>query len=103
MPPQTWWRELTELDEKLLGGGSDFVEAARLLELREAIIQSLSATAETSEELDELMARNRRLTEWLLHYRRVALIESAALDQHLRFLERAGEPILIGAQFEAIG
>jgi hypothetical protein len=103
MKRQEKWKHLTEIDEKLLGGGTDFTEAHDLLDRREAAIRDLSASAESPEELDDLMARNRRLTEWMLHQRRVTLIEAAAVEQHLRFLERSGEAVSTGERFVALG
>lgn len=103
MSQRAKWEQLTSLDEALLGCGDNFIEAERLLGCRAALIRDLSASAESHEELDELMARNARLTEWLLHHRRVTLIESAAVDQHLRFLERSGEPVSTGERLVALG
>jgi hypothetical protein len=103
MKRQEMWNDLTEIDERLLGSGTDFTEAHSLLDRRDAVIRDLSASAESPEERDELIARNRRLTEWMLHQRRVTLIEAAAVEQHLRFLERSREAVSTGERFVALG
>jgi len=87
------WEELAALDETLLGGHPDLAEADRLVDRRMELVRKLSAQAESATDLAELEASNRRLMDWLHHCRRVALIESAAIEQHLRFLLAAsGQP-----------
>lgn len=103
MNGQTDWETLAVLDQAILSGDTASVEADGLFDRRGELVAKIAEAAKSADELDELAARNRRITEWLLHCRRVALIESAALDQHLRFLERAGEPPTADRAIEVLG
>ena len=97
------WRELADLDATLLGEITDLVAAGPLLDQRSELLRKIAAETVSTDDLDELDARNRRLTEWLLHWRRVALIEATALDQHLRFLSVARELPGDPASLEVLG
>lgn len=95
--------ELAALDEKLLEGHVDLDAADRLLDRRMELVRGLCAQAQSVDELAELEVKNRRLTEWLFHRRRVTLIESAAIEQHHRFLAAAGEQREVQASLEVLG
>lgn len=81
------WAELESLDLALESAAPDQAEAiTTLLDRRELAIASIARMAASLDELDELASRHRRVTEKFLHWRRVALVDLAQLDQHLRFL-----------------
>lgn len=96
------WGELAELDEVILARCPEDSVAGDCFDRRARLIEKIANEARLLTELEELAARNRRLEEWLQHCRRVALIESAAIDRHLRYLQRSGEP-LAAAQIELLG
>ena len=100
---QAEWEELAALDERILSAARDFAAADMVLDRRTELVRILAAGADSIAALDELTARNRRLTEWLLHWRRVTLIESIALDQHLRFLRTTGGSPDGAAGLEVLG
>ncbi|MBM3764797.1 MAG: hypothetical protein FJW32_05340 [Acidobacteria bacterium] len=97
------WEELAALDETLIGGTAESPEASDLINRRGVLTERIAQGAKSLEELDELAARNRRLTEWLLHWRRIALIEAAALERHLLYLQSAGEPLEEPGRVEVCG
>lgn len=97
------WEELASLDELILSATAESAAAGGWLDRRGQLIERIVAGAPTFEELEELAERNRRLTEWVLHWRRVALIESAELEQHLRFVRRTGELPGAEAGLEVLG
>lgn len=100
---QADWEELAAIDRILLSETAEFSSADGTLDRRGELVERIAAGAKSLEELEELAGRNRKLTDWLLHWRRVALIESAALEQHLRFLQRAGAPAAAAGRIEVLG
>jgi hypothetical protein len=85
------WADIEFLDRLVLQASpGQEAEVAEFLERRELAVAAIASRSEHLDDLEELAARNRRLTEKLLHWRRVAQVESAAIDQHLRYLHAHG-------------
>lgn len=75
--------ELRHLDDELLAAvpGQE-TRMAELLARRAALLPALCGSLE---ELEMVAARTNQLQERLLHWRRLAIMELTALEQHVRF------------------
>lgn len=80
--------QLAQLDEQILATvPGDEVAMIDLLDRRHQVLDAVLAQPIPLAEIEAIRARTARMEEKVLHWRRAAMMELSAIDQHLRYLD----------------